>query len=132
MIKKKRTYRRRKIPKDLSDPKQLRKEIIAQMRRVYWYYFRPKALKLHRERDDNGFYWICSSKICVTTIREEKNAKVDHIDPVRDTELSEQSWDVYFRRLFVPPEKTQILCKNCHDDKSQYELDLRNKVKRGT
>lgn len=124
MVKKKR-YKRRKIPKDLDDPKQLRKEIIAQLRRVYWYYFRTKALKYYRKQDDEGFYWVCSSPICNCVIREDKNAKVDHINPVMDTELIEQSLDLYILRLFVPPTKVQILCRPCHTDKTNYENERR-------
>lgn len=114
-------YKRRKTPKDLSVPAQLRKEIINQMRRVFWYYFRPKCLKFYRLKDEQGFYWVCALGSCGARINLEKNAKVDHIQPVVDTETAEHSWDTYFIRLFVPPEKTQILCSVCHADKTKSE-----------
>jgi len=119
----KRTKTGRKYPKrkkDFTNPAELKRELIAQMRRVFWYYYRPVHLKFYRDRDEQGFYWACNS--CVAIIRQEANAKVDHREPVKDTEVVEQSWDIYVERLFtLDPKKTQILCKPCHSGKSAAE-----------
>ena len=121
----KRKGRRKK--KDLYNPAELRKELIAQARRVFWYYFRPTCLKYHRKTDIKGVKsWMCVG--CMAVINEEKNAKVDHIQSVVDTETSERSWDIYYSRLFIKPEATQILCRVCHSAKTKIENERRKQV----
>jgi len=98
----------------------LRRALIAQARRIFWFYYRPKCLKYHAKTDIKGrTSWMCV--VCMAVINEKKNAQVDHIVPVVDTETSARDWNVYYDRLFVEPEATQILCKPCHSAKTRAE-----------
>jgi len=105
----------------------LNRMFIAQMRRIFWFYYRPKCLRYHRKDwadsenhgGGHGYYWVCKSHHGVMS--KEKDCQVDHIEPVKDVETTNQSWDVYRERLFIKPEQTQILCKPCHKKKTQEE-----------
>ncbi len=107
----------------------LNRMFIAQMRRIFWFYYRPKCLRYHRQdwKDESGkgLFWIC--KVCNTSLSNPKECQVDHIDPVKDTDTTSQSWDVYRDRLFVAPEQTQILCKPCHKSKTKAENERRKR-----
>lgn len=101
----------------------LNRMFIAQMRRIFWFYYRPKCLKYHR-CDCNEYpkpHWHCNMPHFTSLLTVAKECQVDHKEPVEDTETTEQSWDVYRERLFVKPEQTQILCKPCHKIKTQAE-----------
>lgn len=50
-----------------------------------------------------------------------KNAVVDHILPVIDPEVGFTSWDDYVDRLFCETENLQVLCHNCHEEKTNNE-----------
>lgn len=56
-----------------------------------------------------------------------KNVKVDHIDPVIDPTEGFTTWDEVIRRMFVEKDGLQVLCKKCHDEKTQDERDHKNK-----
>ncbi len=52
---------------------------------------------------------------------------VDHRIPVVDLKKGFTSWDDYFRRLFINDDaaKLQILCKSCHQAKTNVENRIR-------
>ena len=53
---------------------------------------------------------------------------VDHIHPVVKTE-GPTDWNAYIERLFCPSYMLQILCRDCHYDKTQAENHRRRKHK---
>lgn len=56
-----------------------------------------------------------------------KGIQVDHIQPVVDPKKGFVSWDVYVDRLFCEKEKLQLLCKECHKEKTALEKTQRKK-----
>lgn len=53
------------------------------------------------------------------------NVFVDHIEPVIDPIKGFVSWDETIDRMFCEVEGFQILCKECHDSKTQEEKRIR-------
>jgi hypothetical protein len=49
------------------------------------------------------------------------NVFVDHIDPVIDPNVGWVSWDIVIKRMFVEQDGLQVLCKDCHDNKTRDE-----------
>ena len=47
----------------------------------------------------------------------ENNVFVDHVVPVGSVD----SWDNYMGRLFCGPANLQVLCRRCHNEKTQTE-----------
>jgi 5-methylcytosine-specific restriction endonuclease McrA len=65
---------------------------------------------------------ICGKKVSRSSIRR------DHIDPVINpetgfplTQLGEDDWNVYIKRLFCSGDNIQLICKPCHDGKTKKE-----------
>lgn len=58
-----------------------------------------------------------------------KEVQVDHIDPVVDPIKGFQGWDVFVERMFVKKDGYQVLCKQCHKEKTRQEREIRNKYK---
>jgi hypothetical protein len=59
-----------------------------------------------------------------------REVALDHIDPVIDPEHGFIDWNTYIDRLFVAPEKYQVLCKAaCHKLKTAEENKIRKEVK---
>ncbi len=117
-----RKFKIREIPSE----DKLRRLIIGQVRRIFWYYYRGVCLQRFNLANTAGSgkgHWKC--KYCAHDMYHAEDVQIDHIDPVMDTEISDRSWKTYFDRLFVLPEKTQPLCKVCHRDKSQFENQRR-------
>lgn len=46
---------------------------------------------------------------------------VDHINPVVSPEEGFTTWDKFINNLFCNKEELQVLCKTCHDAKTQAE-----------
>lgn len=55
--------------------------------------------------------------------------KVDHINPVVNPRLGFTTWDEYIRRMFCKARGYQVLCKECHDEKTKKENEIRRKVR---
>jgi len=53
--------------------------------------------------------------------RKVKNTFVDHIKPVVDPAVGFTTWDDYIERMFCEADNLQVLCKACHDAKSEEE-----------
>ncbi len=104
----------------------LRRALIAQARRIFWFYYRPRCMKHYNMAYTAGSskgYWKCA--YCGYEMFMNKDVQIDHINPVMDTKSSEKSWDEYYRRLFVEPKETQPVCKVCHLEKTQHESKTR-------
>lgn len=59
--------------------------------------------------------------------RRINNAIVDHIHPVVDPIKGFTTYDEFIERLFVEKDKLQLLCAECHANKTAYEKELRKK-----
>lgn len=57
----------------------------------------------------------------------EKDMKIDHVIPVIDPETGFTTWDDCINRMFVEVDGYQILCKDCHDNKTLKETKIRYK-----
>lgn len=82
-------------------------------------------------RVSRGLYECAECKQHVPpTVRDEakrqrtNNIFVDHISPIIDPETGFVSWDVTIERMFCEMENLALLCKSCHDTKSQAERDV--------
>lgn len=73
------------------------------------------------------FFSLCSS--CREEV-PEKHTQVDHISPVVDPLVGFQGWDEYIERLFCEKENFQVLCKPCHEEKTNTEKALAQERKR--
>ena len=62
----------------------------------------------------------------------QKQIQVDHVQPVVDTKKGFVSWDVFIDRLFCEADNLQLLCKNCHKEKSKKERKHRDKQRKNT
>lgn len=58
-----------------------------------------------------------------------KSKKVDHKLPVVDPEVGFVNWDVYIKRLYCGPSNFQVLCEECHAQKTQEEREIRKATK---
>jgi 5-methylcytosine-specific restriction endonuclease McrA len=58
-----------------------------------------------------------------------KDVQIDHIRPVVDPTTGFTTWDEFIERLFCPKDNLQVLCKTCHDTKTQSEKTTRNSTK---
>jgi 5-methylcytosine-specific restriction endonuclease McrA len=70
-------------------------------------------------------YYQCNK--CKEWYRK-KYISVDHIDPVIPVDKGFTSWDDFVERLFVSEDRLQVLCKTCHNKKTQEERKLRKKI----
>lgn len=52
---------------------------------------------------------------------------VDHIDCVVDPLIGFVDWNTYFNRLFCSLDNLQVLCEDCHKEKSGKENEIRRK-----
>lgn len=62
-----------------------------------------------------------------TIIKDGKrvnNAIVDHIDPIISPETGFVSWDETIERMFCEAENLQLLCHDCHTQKTNEERNI--------
>lgn len=86
----------------------------------------PISETMKDARVSRGLYECAKCKRHVPpTIKEGrkriKNVAVDHIDPIVDPEKGFTTWDDCIERMFCEKENLQLLCKECHDEKSVKE-----------
>lgn len=119
-------------------PKSLKTRLIPVIRNVHRFWEGKKEaknaakVKVEIGKFKNGNpkfknHFKCAS--CEQLFLEE-DVQVDHIDPVIDIDLGWQGWDVFIERMFVSADKYQILCKPCHDIKSEFEKEYRKDKKK--
>jgi len=82
-------------------------------------------------RVSRGFYKCagCSEVVPNTTVKDGarvKNTFVDHIIPVVDPSVGWVSWDDTIDKLFAELDNLQLLCGNCHKEKSDEERVIAN------
>lgn len=56
----------------------------------------------------------------------------DHIYPVVNPKVGFTTWDDYIDRMFCSEDDLQVLCKNCHTQKTKTEIAVRKKIKNPT
>lgn len=88
-----------------------------------------------KARIERGFYLCAGCKQSVPTTKKVgdkrlKNVFVDHIYPVVDPTKGFTTWDSFIERLFCEEDNLQLLCKECHDEKSLKEKALSAKHKK--
>lgn len=72
----------------------------------------------------------CCGKVTSPTVFDINKGKrvanifVDHIKPVVDPEVGWVSWDEIVEGLFCESDNLQLLCGECHKEKSQEEINL--------
>jgi len=59
-----------------------------------------------------------------------KLVSADHVYPVIDPARGFVDWNEYIKRLFCPESGFQIICKECHDDKTKRERKVRTVTRR--
>ena len=86
----------------------------------------------HTEKLPNGkgrlvFHSVCNG---CDAIVPETESSVDHIEPVIDPHKGFTTWDEYIARLFCEKVGFQVLCKDCHDEKTKKEREIGKQRKR--
>lgn len=56
--------------------------------------------------------------------KRRQNVFVDHIEPIVDPNVGFVDWDTYINRMFCEKDNLQVLCADCHDEKSMAERAL--------
>lgn len=80
-------------------------------------------------RVSRGLYECNTCKRHVApTYRDGRNRKqnifVDHIEPIVDPAVGFTTWDDCIQRMFCEKDNLQLMCKDCHDKKSQEEKEI--------
>lgn len=73
------------------------------------------------------FHSLCAG---CNKLYPETTCAVDHINPVVDPNTGFKTWDILIERLFCEKENLQVLCKDCHDIKTQEEKAINTERKR--
>jgi hypothetical protein len=96
---------------------------------LYRYYWPPKRLLILGSRykgklEGGKLRWLCDCVKCGKPLIES-DIKVDHIDPVGPApDLVPGCLGRYVDRLFCGVDNLQILCKECHDEKTKEDLKI--------
>jgi len=56
--------------------------------------------------------------------KRDKNVFVDHIHPIIDPAKGFTTWDECIERMFCELDGLQVLCKDCHDTKTNEEKQI--------
>lgn len=94
----------------------------------------PITETLKKARVARGLYLCASCKQEVApTYRENRkrvnNVFVDHIVPITNPETGFTSWDEVINNMFCEMDNLQVLCKQCHDIKTQQEKEIAAKFR---
>ena len=86
----------------------------------------PISECLKEARTRRGFYLCagCKQEVPASILegrKRVKNAIVDHIIPVVDPKKGFTTWDECIERMFCEKDNLQVLCKKCHDIKTEQE-----------
>jgi len=103
--------------------KKFRHNFVMQTLRRATYRWPFHHLAMKQAKVDYGLYQCISCKKCFGP----KEINKDHIESVIPVETGFKSWDETIKRMFVKSNQIQILCINCHEQKSAIENQLRIK-----
>lgn len=95
----------------------------------------PKNTTLQKARVSKGNYLCagCKQVVPVTVKKDNKrvrNVFVDHIDPIVSPSEGFISWDKVIERMFCEEEGFQVLCDQCHKQKTSKERQIATERKR--
>lgn len=104
--------------------------LLAAFRKVFrWSPERRKALaRAFRYKKGKIEYYECEE---CHEIVPRKQKQVDHIEPVIRPLIGFSGYDDLRQRVFVSASLLRVLCKACHQSKTQAENVIRRKVKKG-
>lgn len=88
-------------------------------RATYRWSARSEALKEARKERNSYECATCKDRF------KNNDVVLDHILPVVDPKLGFTNWDDYVDRMFPEKEGFQVLCKSCHDIKTELEDAMR-------
>jgi hypothetical protein len=109
---------------DQSDIQKLFRWLRPKLRRLsYQWPARKDAMR--KARKARGLYECayCNMK-GNTKLFGPKEISLDHIDPVIDLD-GFTTFDEFLTRLFCPESGWQVLCHDCHDEKTMFENEIR-------
>lgn len=102
----------------------LKNYLVSVLRRAsYRYPARSEAMRTARV--ERGLY---KCAMC-NNLFNNKDIKLDHIDPVVSPVDGFIDWNTFISRLFVQPNQYQVLCTTCHQGKTNAEKAIRKKYK---
>lgn len=85
-----------------------------------WKNIAMRAAKIGRNQ------YVCA--LCKNIV-PNRLKKVDHINPVVSPAEGFVSWDMFIERLLCPLTNFQVVCKECHDQKTKAEREERKKTR---
>jgi 5-methylcytosine-specific restriction endonuclease McrA len=93
-------------------------------------WWKPISETVKEARVERGYYLCnsCKQRVPASTVIEGKRVKnvfCDHVNPVVDPITGFSGWDNFVNNLFCERDNLQLLCKNCHDEKSKLERQLK-------
>ena len=100
----------------------LKQFIINTLRRAS-YRWPPRFNTMNKARVERGKY---RCNLC-QNIHRRKDVSLDHINPVVNPVKGFEGFDIYIERMFVGEAGWQVLCKECHNGKTNQERVLRKK-----
>ena len=57
-------------------------------------------------------------------VKKKSNIFVDHIEPIVDPEVGFTNFHDFVHRLYCEKDNLQVLCRQCHDDKTNEERSV--------
>ena|SRR3990172_8902049 len=94
--------------------------LIAAARKAwFWSAERQECIKLSMVGPDLVRCAICCVKLPKKS--KPKGYAVDHRVPVGKAPIGPLGWDEYYAKLFVPAARMQVLCLECHQEKTNEE-----------
>ena len=99
--------------------------LIQNLRRIS-YRWPERGSALRKARISRGLY-LCNH--CKGQFKS-KEINVDHVIPIIDPVMGWVNIEIYIERMFCNEDGFQVLCKNCHDVKSEAENSVRRDVRK--
>ncbi len=117
--------------------KTLQQWLIPKLRKISLYWpemneaLKRAKVKVQVGHFKNGkpkFKTFIKCESCDELFESEKDINRDHKVPVVDISGFE-NWDIYLNSLFCSSDNIQIICKPCHEGKTEFENEERTKVR---
>jgi 5-methylcytosine-specific restriction endonuclease McrA len=98
-------------------------------------FWKPLSDVLKKAHVSRGVYLcnVCQQKVPVSHVvngKRRKFVQVDHIKPVVSPETGFVDWNQFIENLFCEEDNLQVICSNCHDEKSKQERASRPNKKK--
>jgi 5-methylcytosine-specific restriction endonuclease McrA len=89
------------------------------------FHWRARTEAMTAARVERGKYKCASCQ----DLFGPKEVDLDHRHPVVDPKTGFTTWDDYINRLFPPADQWDVLCKQCHENKTLIEDKMREHYK---